>query len=207
MYAGRPSLTCIADWPIGKWSAVNAASCIVSLNRHGPAANPGPGRSWPPAGSPRGSRRGRSCSRRPAWCGDHEELVGDGELHVPPGVGEELGQLGLRGSWSGPSWRRAGRTAPRPGRAAWSRVGADDLGQAAELLERVAFGDPLGAEHDVDAAAAVGQVLGHVLGRARIDRAPEDDAARRRAGAARSGRRPARTPSSTGRGTRPPACR
>ena len=42
MYAGMPSFTCIADWPIGKWSLVNAASCIVSLNRHGPAAKPGP---------------------------------------------------------------------------------------------------------------------------------------------------------------------
>jgi hypothetical protein len=31
----------IADWPIGKWSLVNAASCMVSLNRHGPAAKPG----------------------------------------------------------------------------------------------------------------------------------------------------------------------
>ena len=29
--------------------------------------------------------------------GDHEELVGDGELHVAPGVGEELGELGLLG--------------------------------------------------------------------------------------------------------------
>ena len=45
MYAGMPSLICIAAWPSGKWSDVKAASCIVSLNRHGPAANPGPGRS------------------------------------------------------------------------------------------------------------------------------------------------------------------
>ena len=30
--------------------------------------------------------------------GDHEELVGDGELHVAPGVREELGQLGFPGA-------------------------------------------------------------------------------------------------------------
>src|SRR3989304_1542709 len=47
MNAGMPSLTCMAAWPIGKWSEVNAESCIVSLNRHGPAANPGPGRPAP----------------------------------------------------------------------------------------------------------------------------------------------------------------
>ena len=47
------------------------------------------------------------------------------------------------------------------------RVGADDLGQRAELLEGVALGDPLRAERDVDAAAALGEVLGDVAGRAR----------------------------------------
>ena len=37
-------------------------------------------------------------------------------------------------------------------------VGADDLRQRAELLERVALGDPLRAEGDVDAAAALREV-------------------------------------------------
>ena len=55
------------------------------------------------------------------------------------------------------------------------RIGPDDLGQAAELLERVTFGDPLGAEDDVDPVATVGQVLGDVLGRARVDGASEHD--------------------------------
>ena len=54
-------------------------------------------------------------------------------------------------------------------------VGADDLRQRVELLERVALGDPLRAERDVDAAAALGQVLGDVAGRARVDGAPQDD--------------------------------
>ena len=55
------------------------------------------------------------------------------------------------------------------------RVGADDLGQGAELLEGVALGDPLRAERHVDAAAALGEVLGDVAGRARIDGAAQDD--------------------------------
>ena len=54
-------------------------------------------------------------------------------------------------------------------------VGADDLGQRVELLERVALGDPLRAERDVDGAAALGQVLGDVAGRARVDGAAQGD--------------------------------
>ena len=38
-------------------------------------------------------------------------------------------------------------------------VRADDLRQRVELLERVALGDPLRAERDVDPAAALGEVL------------------------------------------------
>ena len=44
-YSGRPSLTAIAAWPSGKLLWLNAASCIVSLNRHGPAAKPAAGMS------------------------------------------------------------------------------------------------------------------------------------------------------------------
>ena len=54
-------------------------------------------------------------------------------------------------------------------------VGADDLGQAAELLERVTLGDPLRAEDDVDPVAPGGELLRDVLGRPRVDRAPEHD--------------------------------
>ena len=42
-----------------------------------------------------------------------------------------------------------------------------------QLLERMALGDPLGAEGDVHRAAALGEVLGHVAGRARVDGAPQ----------------------------------
>ena len=45
MKRGRPSLTSIAEWPSGKLPPVTDASCMVSLNRHGPAAKPAPGRS------------------------------------------------------------------------------------------------------------------------------------------------------------------
>ena len=44
-YSGRPSLMVIAVWPSAKLLLLNAASCIVSLNRHGPAAKPAPGMS------------------------------------------------------------------------------------------------------------------------------------------------------------------
>ena len=78
----------------GCW--LKAASCIVSLNRQGPAANPGPGM---PAS--RGYLyllpwRMRSKSR-PWLVGDRVELVHRGELDVAPRVREELGQLGFLG--------------------------------------------------------------------------------------------------------------
>ncbi len=41
--AGRPSLTSMAECPSGNEFWLNAASCIVSLTRQGPAARPGPG--------------------------------------------------------------------------------------------------------------------------------------------------------------------
>ena len=89
------------------------------------------------------------------------------------------------------------------------RVGvrADDLRQRVQLFERVALGDPLGAERDVDPAAAIGEVLGDVAGRARDRRCCAGPPARRRGGAARSGRRPSRRSSSMARGTRRPGCR
>ena len=71
--------------------------------------------------------------------------------------------------------RRAARTAPSARSPAAVVVRADDLRQRVELLEGVALGDPLRAERDVDAAAALGEVLGHVLGRARVDGAAQDD--------------------------------
>ena len=40
---GSPSLISIAAWPRKNWLLLKADSCIVSLNRHGPAANPGAG--------------------------------------------------------------------------------------------------------------------------------------------------------------------
>ena len=205
MYAGMPSLICIAAWPSGKWSDVKAASCIVSLNRHGPAAKPGA----------RQVRRARVVLAHGAQhvrvvdaglVGDREELVRDGELHVAPRVGEQLGELrllarraqGLRGE---PPEQRLGAVAGR------RRVGADDLGQRVELLERVALGDPLGAERDVDAQAPVLEApprrTPSCPGRPCCAGRP----AHRRGAGARSGRPPARTRASTGRGTRRRASR
>ena len=106
--------------------------------------------------------------------GDREELVRDRELHVAPGVGEQLGQLRFLGR--GPD-RLAGEDPEQLARPVGRAVvvGADDLGQRVELLERVALGDPLRAERDVDGAAALGQVLGDVAGRARVDGAAKRD--------------------------------
>ena len=41
----KPSFTSIAAWPIQKLLLAKAASRIVSLNKQGPAANPGDGKS------------------------------------------------------------------------------------------------------------------------------------------------------------------
>ena len=54
-------------------------------------------------------------------------------------------------------------------------VGADDLRQGVELLERVALGDPLGAEGDVDRAPRSARCCGDVDGRSGIDGAAEHD--------------------------------
>jgi hypothetical protein len=104
--------------------------------------------------------------------GDHEELVGGRELDVPPGVGVELGQLrllreeldDLRGEQ------------PEEGASAlqgpWVATG-DDLGQRAQLAQRVALGDALRAEDDVDRLAELLHPLGDHRGHARVDGAPE----------------------------------
>ena len=110
----------------------------------------------------------------PGLVRDHEELVGDRELHVAPRIGEQLRELGLlRGC---PHRRRRERPEQRLGPVPRAiLVRPDDLGQRAELLERVPLGDALRAERDVDPAAALGEVLGDVARRPRVDRAPEHD--------------------------------
>ena len=73
----------------------------------------------------------------------------------------------LRGE---PAEQRLGAVAGRAG------VSAPTIwGRRVELLERVALGDPLRAERDVDAAAALREGCGDVRGRARVDGAAQDD--------------------------------
>ena len=104
--------------------------------------------------------------------GDHEELVGDRELHVAPGVGEELGELGLLGA-------RPDDLAPEPGEESSGAiadrriVGADDLGQSPELLESVALGDPLRTECHPHLPAAIREGLRDVGSGPGVDRAAE----------------------------------
>ena len=68
----------------------------MSLNRHGPAAKPGPGQVRR-AGVvlADGAQHVRVVDA--GLVRDHQELVRDRELHVAPRVREELGQLGLLG--------------------------------------------------------------------------------------------------------------
>ena len=173
MYAGMPSLICIAAWPSGKWSDGERRE----LHRVLEQARAGGEAGARQVGGPRvvlahGAQHVRVVDAR--LVGDREELVGDGELHVAPGVREQLGELGLLAR--GP--QRLGGQPPeqRLGPVAGGRgVRADDLGQRVQLLERVALGDPLRAEGDVHVLAAVREGGGDVLGRARIDRAAQDD--------------------------------
>ena len=81
--------------------------------------------------------------------GHHVELVGRGELDVPVGIGEELGQLGLFGVDPDDG---LGQVTEQGGGALIGMVGSSrhDLGKRVELLHGPAFGDPLGAEGHVD---------------------------------------------------------
>ena len=109
----------------------------------------------------------------PSLVRDHQELVRDGELHVPPRVGEELGELRfLRGRP-----HDAGHEPPEEllGTIAGGVViGSHDLRKGVKLFERMAFRDPLRAECDVNGAATSGEMLAEIAGRPRIDRASED---------------------------------
>ena len=95
---------------------------------------------------------------------DGEELVGDGELHVSPGVGEQLRQLGLERSgahhlhaeWLEESQRAiVGIVARR----------TDQLWEAAYLLQCVTLGNAFRAEHDVSFQAGGAQASLDALGR------------------------------------------
>jgi hypothetical protein len=122
---------------------LNAASCIVSLNRHGPVV------------------------------GHHVELVGRGELDVPPHVREQLGQFRLLGGHPDPG----GGQQAEQGLRALERgllTAGDDLGEFEQLGHGPALGDPLRAEHHVDGEAEAGDHLLHQRGDARVDGAAQD---------------------------------
>ena len=52
----------------------------------------------------------------------------------------------------------------------------DDLRQLGQFLHGLSLGHPLGAEGDADVAARLGHQIADLLGRAGVDRAPQDDA-------------------------------
>jgi hypothetical protein len=102
----------------------------------------------------------------------HVQLVGGGELDVAPGVGEQLGELGLlraevHGRGAEPPEQAAGAL------AATLAAAADDLRQRAQLHHRPALGDPFGAEGDVHVAAGLGDQLLHQRGDPRVDGAAQ----------------------------------
>jgi hypothetical protein len=77
------------------------------------------------------------------------ELVGGRELDVTPGVGEQLGELGLLGLELDDGLGQVAEQASGPV-AHVLRAARDDLRQREQLLHRLALGDALGAEGDVD---------------------------------------------------------
>ena len=138
----------MAAWPSMKLLLLKAASCMVSFKRHGPAANPAPGRS-----AARGSRTPDRCPDplvvEAEVVGHHEELVGRGELDVAPGVREELGQLGLFGLHPDhlrrQSCRRVLGSVDRR-----STGGSTRSAGVRRVRSSPSLGDPLRAEGDVD---------------------------------------------------------
>ena len=111
----------------------------------------------------------------PGTADDLEELVGDRKLHVPPGVGQELGQLSLERR--GADDRGDAHPLEQLARLGEGRVGVDahQLRQGAQLLERVSFGDPLRAERDVGIDARGAKAPLHGLAGAGIDSRPQHD--------------------------------
>ena len=136
--------------------------------------------------------------------GDHEELVRDRELHVAPGVGEQLGELGFLGRRA--DGLRGERPEQRRRRGRRRASSSAPMICGSEWSSSSAWPSAIrsGQKATSTLQPRLGEVLGDVAGRARVDGAAQDDQRARRAGAARSGRRPSRRSSSTGRGTRRP---
>ena len=106
--------------------------------------------------------------------GDHEQLVGGGELDVTPGVGEELRQL----CFLREQLHDLRRQPAEQRRSALRRTcGAtrDDLRKPTQLLERMPLCDALGTEADVDVTPSIGEHALHQLRHTRIHRAPQHE--------------------------------
>ena len=105
--------------------------------------------------------------------GHHEELVGDGEVEVAPGIAEELGQLGLdrlQEDHLGTDKAKQGR-GPFPGPR---RGSADQLRQLLQFHQRLALHDPLRTVGQVDVATALlPKLSGQPVGDAGKDRAAQ----------------------------------
>src|ERR1035437_495497 len=105
---------------------------------------------------------------------NREELVGDRELHVAPGICEEFGELRFLGRHPDDVRREIAEQLLRAiaGRIV---VRTHYLRQAGQLLQRVPLGDPLRTECDLNVARSGLEGAGYVFARSGVDRASEDD--------------------------------
>ena len=105
---------------------------------------------------------------------DHEEAIRDGELHIAPRVREQLRHLGLARGRVDEARRDRGeeRTGARTRDLG---IGADDLGEARELVERVPLDDPLWAHGDVRLYTLLMQLSREPFRRPGIHRAAQHD--------------------------------
>ncbi len=107
-----------------------------------------------------------------AFC-QYVELVGDGEVRVAPGVGEQLGELGLGRR----QLDQRGRDLPEEllGRGHRIRLKrGNNLRQLHQLFNGIAFGDALRTKGQQDLAIEPAQALMHQLADAGIDGAAQD---------------------------------
>jgi hypothetical protein len=140
---------------------------MVSLNRHGPAAKPGPG-------VVSHQRVADALEVEPEVVGHHEQLVGRRKADVTPRVREELGELRLLGLQLDEPGGQPGEQPARRGHPL-RRSRGDDLGQLVQLGHGAALGNAFRAEaHDV-VEPLISEVALDQRGDARVDGAAEHD--------------------------------
>ena len=111
---------------------------------------------------------------QPEVVGHHEELVGGGKLDVPPGVGEELGELRFLRVEKDDLVCQLPEEVGSP-LSRHVRTSRHDLGQRVELRHGASLGDPFGTERDVDGEPGAGEEILDQSCDPRVDRRSEHD--------------------------------